>query len=494
MQKITLCLIFAWYAGLLAGQSVVLDTTFGAGGALQTELLSFAGNPYGTDIAYLPDGNMVIGGQILGVKIYKYDTHGERDTNYFKANFVSAGFEVDLTVQADKKILFTGENQNYTTYLARLDTFGNLDTTFGMGGIVQTFNNYWLFKKIFEQADGKLIISGAKRMGINNIMGSVMRYLPNGQLDTTFAQGGEFILDIPGVYDKESPGMGIEQPDHKLIFAGLIGNQNKFNVLIFRLNPNGMPDSTFGVNGAVIEAFNGSSEPYGLAVQPDGKILISGYSALPFQAIVARYHSDGTRDMAFGNQGVYYYSEAEESVGLVLRPDGRILTANWKLFVNELILAQLLPNGEKDLSFGENGVFIVKEPMLRPRTLILQDNKVVVSGRKTDNKKMLLRFLLDLNVGILDKNPANEPIYWVYPNPVSEQFNVKFGVSKKETVSVSLLDLNGKLIQTWFQNQSFDPGEHVMSLNCPNQLASGNYILTLAIAGKTMRSIKILKK
>ena len=64
MQKITLCLIFAWYAGLLAGQSVVLDTTFGAGGLVLTDLKDRNYNPYGDNMVALPDGEVVVVGDL----------------------------------------------------------------------------------------------------------------------------------------------------------------------------------------------------------------------------------------------------------------------------------------------------------------------------------------------------------------------------------------------------------------------------------------------
>ncbi|MBK6993530.1 MAG: T9SS type A sorting domain-containing protein [Lewinellaceae bacterium] len=282
-----------------------------------------------------------------------------------------------------------------------------------------------------------------------------------------------------------------------MIFVGSIGYP-VWNIFVVRIHPNGALDYTFGEGGIVIDPIHGNSNAYALALQADGKIVLAGDTGPDNQAIVVRYHGDGSRDNYFGEQGVQYIPEANEGVGIAIRPDGKILTANWSsnAALGNLALAQLLPNGQRDLTFGINGVFKMIDPGMRPRALSLQGNKATVSARKLTGVtfKQIFRFLLDLNVGVLSPSVTNVPNLLVYPNPIAEQFTLQFGLAEPAPVSVHLFDMQGKLVQNLVQNQSFERGEHMLSLSCPGHLPAGNYVLTLEVAGKKMTSIQIMKK
>jgi uncharacterized delta-60 repeat protein len=285
--------------------------------------------------------------------------------------------------------------------------------------------------------------------------------------------------------------------DHKLLFAGTIGYPNN-HVFMVRIYPDGTRDFTFGVDGILIDPIDGSSNAYGLALQTDGKILVTGDSGPQYDAIVVRYNGNGTRDINFGEQGVQYFPEVDEGVAIAVKPDGGILTVNWSSnsTLGNLALVQLLPDGQRDPSFGVNGVFRMIDPGMHPRALLLVGNKVTVSARKHTGTtlKQLFRFILDLNVGLQDPNTSADPSLLVYPNPIVDVFTLQFVLNQKEALSVQLHDMQGRLIQSTIQNQPFDPGEHTLSLNCPNHLAAGNYILTLEVAGKKTSSIQIMKR
>ncbi len=487
MKKITLCLITAFFASPLISQTVGPDTTFGINGKVISSLYGMSGNPYGIDFVGLPDGKIILGGSIADhIGLEKYDNAGLRDTSFSKSFVESDGFEVGVSAQKDGKVLLVSENTvGFSTFAARFDTFGNLDTSFGSGGITQTHVSHFMAHNIFEQSDGRVVVFGDE-YGLNSSTFSAVRLLQDGTIDSSFASNGKLTIDLPN-YAYEVPVAMLEQPDQKLIFVGSIGYP-VWNIFVLRIHPNGALDYTFGEGGIVIDPIHGNSNAYALALQADGKIVLAGDTGPDNQAIVVRYHGDGSRDNYFGEQGVQYIPEANEGVGIAIRPDGKILTANWSsnAALGNLALAQLLPNGQRDLTFGINGVFRMIDPGMRPRALSLLGNKATVSARKLTGTtfKQIFRFLLDLNVGILSPSVTNVPNLLVYPNPIAEQFTLQFGLAEPAPVSVHLFDMQGKLVQNLVQNQSFEQGEYTLSLYCPGHLPTGNYILTLEVTEK----------
>ncbi len=496
MKKNPLCLMLALFPGILAAQSVTPDAAFGLNGTVVSGLYGMSGHPLGIDFAVLPDGKTILGGSRNGtVGLEKYDNTGALDLSFSTSLLESDGLEVGVSGQKDGKVLLVSENaHSLSTFVARMDQFGHLDPGFGIDGIAQTFVSHFLAHNVAEQQDGKVLVFGDEWTNFSSF--SVLRFLSDGTRDASFATNGKLSIDLPD-FAHEVPVAVAEQGDHKLVFAGSIGYPT-WNVLLVRINPDGTRDATFGDYGVVIDSIKGSSDAYALAIQADGKIVVSGTTNLPAEAFVARYNTDGSHDLGFGGNGVQYLNKANEGIGVAVKPDGKILTANWSSDNNlgNLVLAQFLPNGQKDLSFGENGIFRMIAPGMHPRALSLVDNKATVSARKLTGTtlKQLFRFILDLNVGTLHPDEEPVPSLWVYPNPIAEQFTLEFGLKQQEHVSIQLFDMNGKQVQSFIQNQPFEQGEHSIQLSCADQLAAGDYVLTLEVAGKRMTSIQILKK
>lgn len=495
MKKNVFGLLLACLPCFLAAQSVALDSTFGVNGKTITGLFGLSGNTYGTDFATLPDGKIIIGGRLNElVGLEKYDNSGVLDEKYATAFIESDALETSVCIQQDGKVLLLGENPNdFSTFVIRIDTMGKFDETFGNGGVAQTFESHFLAHNIYSQSDGKAVVFGDEWTNFSSF--SAIRLLGDGTLDPSFAVNGKLSIDLPG-YNHEVPIAMLEQPDHRLLFAGSIGYPS-WNVFLVRVHPDGSLDSSFGNNGILIDSIQGYSNAYALALQPDGKIVVVGDSGPNYQATVVRYNSDGTRDLNFANQGFRYLPEANEGVGVAIRPDGKIIALCWDNdnSLGNLVLAQLLPNGQKDGSFGNNGIFRVIDAGMRPRALSLIGNKATVSARKPTGttQKRLFRFLLDLNVGTL--NPSDpDPTLWVYPNPIVEQFTLEFGLAQAGQVSAYLTDIQGKRVQSFAHNQVFEPGEHALALSCPSHLPAGNYILSLEISGKKMTSVQVTKK
>jgi uncharacterized delta-60 repeat protein len=188
-------------------------------------------------------------------------------------------------------------------------TAGSLDPTFGKGGIVLT--NLGL-NAAGSQIQG--VPSDAALLANGDIVVAgnfgLVRYLPNGSLDTTFGTGGLAQLPPTGIASFP-PGLAV-QPDGKYLWAGEATAPNGSNgaFAAVRFNANGTLDQTFGTGGLATTAFPNSNVQGADAVlvQPNGKILLGGealqnsYHA-PADAALARFNANGTLDQTFGSGG-----------------------------------------------------------------------------------------------------------------------------------------------------------------------------------------------
>jgi uncharacterized delta-60 repeat protein len=281
-------------------------------------------------------------------------------------------------VQPDGKILIGGD---FTTlapngrlpvtrnYIARLNTDGTVDPTFNPSANSSV-------QAIALQSDGKIILGGdfnafAPNGGASIIRGNLARFNADGTIDTTFdprangsvhaiavqADGG---IVIGGEFQQFNPGGG----------ATVLRNR------IARLNPNGALDTTFDPKA------NNTVES--LAVQPDGRILMGGRfttlapngGATVTRNYVARLNVDGTLDAAFNPN--------PDSIlgGIAVQPDGKILiggafitlTPNGGSPIARNHLARLNADGTVDVAFNPNVNGFVRLIILQP------DGKVLIGG------------------------------------------------------------------------------------------------------------------
>jgi uncharacterized delta-60 repeat protein len=223
----------------------------------------------------------------------------------------------------------SGSNRNTFT-----GAIGVLDTSFNSpnGFIIQPIGSSDDWDKGYSlaiQPDGKILLGGFCG-GVSNYDFCIARFNSNGTLDTTFGSSGIVIKPIGSGYD-EGQSLAI-QPDGKILLGGYCSNGRNNDFCIARFNSNGTLDTTFGSSGKVIQPI-GLWRDVGLsvAIQPDGKILLGGgdcgnrrYSYF----CIARFNSDGTLDTSFGSSGKVIQtigSSLDYGKSLAIQPDGKIL-------------------------------------------------------------------------------------------------------------------------------------------------------------------------
>jgi uncharacterized delta-60 repeat protein len=130
------------------------------------------------------------------------------------------------------------------------------------------------------------------------------------------------------------------QADDKLLVAGELRSStglSRSDAFITRFYSSGLIDSSFGENGSIRLWIGNFNAARAIAVQPDGKIVIAGYS--PWyggwdEFLVARYLANGAPDNSFGEGGSNYRlanfaanTSFDNGYALALAPDGKIIVA-----------------------------------------------------------------------------------------------------------------------------------------------------------------------
>lgn len=185
--------------------------------------------------------------------------------------------------QADDKIIAGGDGFIQGVgggfALIRYNSNGSLDSSFGTGGKVLTpigDAGGDLIRSLAIEAGGKIIAAGAtgSQFGLTSRF-ALARYNTNGSLDTTFGSGG-IVTTLIGS-QQNSPNSVALQQDGKIIAAGESSNGMVDDFSIARYLPDGQLDAQFGNGGTVLTPI-GSVEDYATSVkiQTDGRILLSG--------------------------------------------------------------------------------------------------------------------------------------------------------------------------------------------------------------------------
>jgi uncharacterized delta-60 repeat protein len=159
--------------------------------------------------------------------------------------------------------------------LARFNSDGTLDISFGAGGKVTTdfTGGYDYANSLAVQRDGKIVVAG-----VSNNDFALARYNSNGKLDTGFGVGGKVTTDFAEYFDW-ARAVAV-QSNGKIVVAGQAGIGNPYGEFgLARYNSDGALDTGFGAGGKVVTDFAGSNDfAFSVAVQPDGKIVAAGFA------------------------------------------------------------------------------------------------------------------------------------------------------------------------------------------------------------------------
>jgi uncharacterized delta-60 repeat protein len=334
-----------------------LDTTFGSGGKVTTKV---AGS--GADaLAVQTDGKIVLGGT-AGFGLARYTTSGSLDTTFGSKGIKTTTFpgslgddEIQaLVIQSDGKILAAGTSKqnnpadgNYPQgefALARYNSNGSLDTSFGSGGTVLTNfgSSQTALNAVALQPDGKIVVAGSvsvSNVGVGYTF-TVARYNSNGTLDTSF--GGTGVVYVSPDMLGQAHGVVI-QPDARIVAVGRLAMRDASGYwqprqwALARLNPDGSLDGTFGTGGevtvSVVPGSGVSDEAFGVTLQSNGKLVVAGTHNIVSNSesfALGRFNADGSLDTTFYGTGLLTTTigTSSEARGVLIQPaDGKVVVA-----------------------------------------------------------------------------------------------------------------------------------------------------------------------
>lgn len=266
----------------------------------------------------------------------------------------------DVLIQPDGKIILVGDNNSSGTgiALARYNTDGTLDTSFGTGGIVSTDAQAGVEfgDAATLQTDGKIVVVGGSLNG-GNYGATVYRYNADGSLDTSFGTGG-FVFSQLSV-ENEGFDAVVQQSDGKIVAVGYQSNGTDTDLLIVRYNADGTLDSTFGGGDGIEVTTISASNDFArkIALQSDGRIVTGGYSGSQF--FLTRHNTDGSIDTSFGTSGIVTTDiptgGGDRLEGLAIQPDGKIVAGGHS--GGDFVVVRYNTDGSLDTSFGGgNGI------------------------------------------------------------------------------------------------------------------------------------------
>jgi uncharacterized delta-60 repeat protein len=384
-----------------------LDPTFGDGGfVVLPELSSWANSP-GSGITIQPDGKIVVAGRAqvgpepsdvaFGITLLLPDGSIDETFGLNGLSAVDFGISQDgassVAVQGDGKIVVGGTVDSEDPYdfgFARLMTDGTLDGGFGLNGRVSfdfpsSFND--VLNDLVIQDDGRIVAVGTADQTDDNV--AVLRLMPDGSLDHTFADQGWLTMDI----DFNDFAHDVEvQPDGKILVSG--GSTGIEGVVLIRLLPDGALDPGFGGDGIVTAGDGEEDSPgaLGMELQGDGKIVVAGTAFSVAHGgenfLIMRYTPEGRPDRSFGRGGRTWTNfgpnhgagSSDRANDLAIQTDGRIVVVGsaeaW------FALARYESDGTLDRAFSGDGKVVTRFPdsSRADQVRIQPDGRIVASG------------------------------------------------------------------------------------------------------------------
>lgn len=282
-------------------------------------------------------------------------------------------------------------------------TPGDLDLTFGTNGVarVETGSSMTytgLNASAAVQADGKIVITRTISNGTDNDI-ITLRIKQDGTIDTGFGTQGKVTTTF-GTGQDISRCIAV-QPDGRVIVGGE-SHVGAWRLAMIRFMADGTPDSSFGISGKVMTTSAvGAGSATGIVLQSDGKIVTAGSAPGDYNDFaVVRFNVDGSLDSSFGTSG-----RSAVSIGtglsndwpscLALQPDGKIVVAGYS--DGDFAVVRLLANGGLDNNFGVGGKVVVDAGSggFLESVALQSDGKILVCGGGGSNDFALFRFNTD---------------------------------------------------------------------------------------------------
>ena len=240
--------------------------------------------------------------------------------------------------QADGKLVVVWDLSNGRAFeLICYNTDGTLDTSFDGDGKLRISTDFPTvaghLNSVLLQEDGKLVVAGVWNLNDNSRDDFYLaRYNADGTLDTDFDADGKLTTDFGSSSDSASK--IFQQADGKLVVAGSTYSNGNYAIALARYNADGTLDTSFDGDGKQTTTVGSGASVSSILQQADGKLVVAGSFDDGFALV--RYNMDGSLDTTFSapedtlhlrNPTVTEYRYSWDSAKVVLAPEVRIFDA-----------------------------------------------------------------------------------------------------------------------------------------------------------------------
>ena len=359
------------------------------------------------------------------ISVFAFAAAGDLDSSFGTGGIVIENpsitgnvLGIDAVIQSTGKTVAVGEyfdNSGYQIALARFDSTGALDTTFGTAAGWTIINFGYSDIEAFaaaEQSDGNIVVAGPVYDGTRNQF-FVARFTADGQPDTNFGNNGITLIDF-GV-SATATDLVVAAKD-KIVVAGYVQGSLNENWGLARVDKKGKIDKSFGKQGLVVTDFYGFLDRANtVAVQPDDRIVAAGIAKTSIsygRMAVARYTDKGDLDSTFGSGGIVTtdFGTASEDFGnsIVLQTNGKIVVGGFAQPVGGAVFTFVRYNatGTIDLSHTEDYPGTEFDPAyglgIATNGRIILGGRIVATGDESGAESAVSCYVG--NTGILDAN------------------------------------------------------------------------------------------
>jgi len=298
----------------------------------------------------------------------------------------AAGFDAALAVavQGDGKIVAAGYADGATVDfgLARYLRGGAAPDGSFSGDGIQTadFGEGDQANVVTVQDDGKIVAAGYASTGPDRDL-AIARFRAGGILDHTFSGDGMKTIDFGSEFE-EVYGVAV-RPDGKIVVAGYTFDTVALaaDFALARLKPGGALDPSFSGDGKRTVDFGDDESIFAMELLSGGKILVAGSGSGSFA--LARLRPGGAPDLTFSGDGITYtaFGSSATALAIDVRSDGKIALAGES--DGGFALARYRPGGGLDHAFSGDGKVMVDlgaEGDAAHGVAFQDDGKIVVAG------------------------------------------------------------------------------------------------------------------
>ena len=459
-----------------------LDITFDGDGKLTTAFGGWA--DIANSLVLMPDGKIVAAGYgnssgSWDFTLARYNTDGSLDVTFDGDGKLTTSVGLSdainaMAVQPDGKIVVAGSSFNYDVRrdkfaLARYNTDGSLDITFGADGRVTTSIGIYddIPYDLAIQADGKIVVVGQSRNADFYNHFAVVRYNSNGSLDTGFDGDGKLTTTF-GAHPSYAYSVDT-QNNGKILVAGLcVVNGRHTDFGIIRYNSNGSLDVSFDGDGKLsLDLLSESNESAFAIKHHQNRIYVAGY--------VITESGQDFAIAALNNDAVALSSRLLEFKGHKINEDAVL---NWKTTdeINTLeFIVERSVNGSNYNSIGS----LKAENTAGFHQYSFTDRKIISLGVPVVYYRLKQvdingRFIYSRIVAI---SVDNKTIVHFYPNPAHNEANLVITINKPEQVQWRIIDNAGRVVQQ--QQWKLARGSNYLLIDV-SQMKKGIYYLELS--------------